>query len=81
MASVYMYKYLWSLIQTSVSTTLDKEINDYVLYSRKIWQELYLVDWPQPARIKLYMAEFDLATPRNLPHVHVRLRSLRGVTC
>jgi hypothetical protein len=29
-------------------------------YSRKIWRELYLADWSQPARTKI-LAEFNLA--------------------
>ena len=54
-------------------------------YSRKIWRELNLADWPQPARTKIF-ADFNLADGRfrsshapNLPHAY--LRSLRGVAC
>ena len=46
-------------------------------YSRKIWRELNLADWPQPARTKILadliwrMAELDLAMPR-IWHLCVR---------
>ena len=32
----------------------------YTPYSRKIWQELNLADWPQPAKTKV-LADFNLA--------------------
>ena len=31
-----------------------------MLYSRKIWQEFNLADWPQPASTKI-LADFNLA--------------------
>ena len=59
----------------------------YRIYGRKIWWELNLADWPQPARIKI-LADFNLADGQvrsshalNLPHGHAHLKLLRGVAC
>ena len=59
----------------------------YIPYRWKIWRELNLADWPQPARIKM-LPNFNLADGRilssyapNLLHGHARLRLLRGVAC
>ena len=53
-----------------------------LLYSRRIWQELNLADWPQPARTKI-LVNFNLADGQvhapNLLHAHACLRSFRGV--
>ena len=81
---------VWTNLDTTNNTNYNETKStcthtNTIPYSRKIWRELNLTDWAQPARTKI-LADFNLVDDLyshalNLSHAHACLRSLRGVAC
>ena len=59
----YLMMYSIIMLRTSRLTQLKLCVGNcarHIPYSRKIWRELNLANWPQPARTKI-LADFNLA--------------------